>query len=64
VLDELVEANIVDPTAGGRLAARSAEYASDLISLGHCLQALANVERTLGHGHWTRTGRARLRVFQ
>ena len=43
-----------DWRAGFQLAARSAEYASDLISLGYCLQALANVERTLGHG----TGRA------
>jgi tetratricopeptide (TPR) repeat protein/pimeloyl-ACP methyl ester carboxylesterase len=42
--------------AGLQLAARSAEYASDLISLGYCLQALANVERTLGHD----TGRALL----
>ena len=45
-----------DWRAGFQLAARSAEYASDLISLGYCLQALANVERTpataLG-AHWS-----------
>lgn len=39
---------------GLQLAARSAENAGDLTSLGYCLQAIANIERTLGQG----TGRA------
>jgi tetratricopeptide (TPR) repeat protein len=39
---------------GMQAAARAAESTNDLVSLGYCLQALANLERTLARG----TGRA------
>jgi tetratricopeptide (TPR) repeat protein len=39
-----------DWEAGLRLAARAAESQGDLVALGYCLQALANIERTRGRG--------------